>query len=90
MGTGDVSVASRTDTYENRADPEGGAAAGHGPPDYSSGLEDSSGFSDAAVRRGEGWRREREQPCLFVWSELRGINRIYSLIFFSSVSSKWI
>ncbi|XP_028984320.1 protein lifeguard 1 isoform X2 [Betta splendens] len=52
VGTGNVRVVSPPGGYENMVHPEGEAAAGHSPPDYSCGLEDGSGFSDAAIRRG--------------------------------------
>lgn len=59
MGKGNVAVVSPPGTYGHMVDPEEAAAAGGNqqcgaaPPDYSYGLEDT-GFSDAAIRRGEG------------------------------------
>lgn len=59
VGNGNVAVVSPPGTYDNMVHPEGVAGAGgvdqygQAPPDYSYGMEDSSGFSDAAIRRGE-------------------------------------
>lgn len=63
VGKGNVAVVSPPGTYDNMVHPEGAAAAGgnqqygEAPPDYSYGLEDS-GFSDAAIRRGEVLKEE--------------------------------
>lgn len=60
VGKGNVAVVSPPGAYDDMVRPEHVAAAGgefgEAPPDYCHGLEDS-GFSDAAVRRGEGWKK---------------------------------
>lgn len=92
VGKGSVAVVYPPDTYDNMDLPAGMAAAGgdqqygQTPPDYSNGLEDC-GFSDAVIRRGEECREQNVRGMfLFGWSELRSMNRIYSLIFFSVCS----
>lgn len=63
VGKGNVAVVSPPGTYDNMIHPDSVAAAGdhqqygQAPPEYSDGLEDS-GFSDAAIRRGEGLKKE--------------------------------
>lgn len=59
MGAGNVAVVLPPGTYGHMVNAEESAAAGESrqyeeaPPDYSYGMEDT-GFSDAALRRGEG------------------------------------
>lgn len=59
VGKGNVAVVSPPGIYDNMAHPGDMAAAGgdqqygQPPPDYSHGIEES-GFSDGAIRRGEG------------------------------------
>lgn len=61
VGKENVAVVSPPVTYDNMVHPVNVAAAGgeqqygQAPPDYSQGLEESA-FSDAAIRRGEGWK----------------------------------